>query len=142
MSCGAIKNVTDNRSVKEKVASQRYTFRANYVIPSSIGFQPNYLTSDYDLKVTPDTIQAHLPFFGRVYEAPINLSDAGINFTSTNFDYQLSQDKKHGNWVIDIKIKDQNREIKLTLDVWDNGKGDLRVLDQNKQAISYQGELQ
>ena len=141
-SCVTTKKVVDNRSVKEKIESKRYTFITNYVIPSSVGFQPRYLTSDYFLKVTPDTIQAYLPYFGRAYEAPFNSDDAGIKFTSTNFDYQIIIDTKAINWTINININDQNRPIQLTFEVWENGKGDLRVLDQNKQAISFQGELE
>lgn len=141
-SCGSSKKIVDNRSVKEKIESQRYKFIANYVVPTSAGFQPRSLTSEYDLKVSPDTVEAYLPYFGRAYQAPYNPSDGGIKFTSTKFTYQMQQGKKAGNWVINIRINDQSQDIRLTLDVWDNGKGDLRVLDQTKQPISFQGELE
>lgn len=141
-SCGSSQKVVDNRSVKEKIESQRYKFIANYAIPTSAGFQPRYLTSEYDLKVTPDTITAYLPYFGRAYEAPLNSSEGGIKFTSTKFEYVMNTGKKPGNWIINIRIKDQFREILLTLDVWDNGKGNLNVWDQNRQSISFQGELE
>ncbi|VBB47026.1 conserved exported hypothetical protein [uncultured Paludibacter sp.] len=141
-SCGASQKVVDNRSVKEKIESQRYKFIANYAIPTSAGFQPRYLTSEYDLKVTPDTITAYLPYFGRAYEAPLNSSEGGIKFTSTKFEYVINTGKKPGNWIINIRIKDQLREILLTLDVWNNGKGDLNVWDQNRQPILFQGELE
>ncbi len=94
------------------------------------------------MKVTPDTIIAYLPYFGRAYEAPYNSSDVGIKFTSTKFDYKMKQGKKAGNWIINIKINDQIKDIDLTLDVSDNGKADLRIYDQTKQPISFQGELE
>lgn len=141
-SCTSTKKIVDNRSASEKITSQRYKFIANYVVPSTAGFQPRYLTSEYSLKVTPDTIQAYLPYFGRAYEAPFNPSEGGIKFTSTNFNYSVKTGKKAGNWIINIKINDQNKGIDLTFDVWDNGKGDLRVYDQTKQPISFQGELE
>lgn len=141
-SCGTSHKITDNRSAEEKITSQRYVFKANYAVPTSAGFQPRHLTSEYDLKVTPDTITAYLPYFGRAYEAPYNSSEGGIKFTSTKFDYQMKSGKKSGNWIVNIKINDQQKEIKLTFDVWDNGKGDLYVLDQTKQAITFQGELE
>lgn len=141
-SCTAGKKMVDNRSVKEKIESQRYTFKADYVSPTSAGFQPRYLTSEYTLKVTPDTVQAYLPYFGRAYEAPFNPSDGGFKFTSTNFNYELKQGKKPGNWIINIKIHDQRQRVEFNFEVWDNGKGDLRVFDQSKQPISFQGELE
>lgn len=141
-SCFSTKKLKDTRTVKEKIESQRYTFKADYVTPTSAGFQSRYLTSEYTLKVTPDTVQAYLPYFGRAYEAPFNPSEGGIKFTSTNFNYELKQGKKPGNWIINIKINDQRQLIELNFDVWDNGKGDLRVFDQSKQPISFQGELE
>ncbi len=141
VSCGVSKQVTDNRSVKERVESQRYKFLATYVIPSG-GFQARHLTPSYDLKVTPDTITAYLPYFGRAYEAPFDPAEGGIKFTSTKFEYKLFPGKKAGSWLVDIRILDQRREIMLTLDVWENGKAGLNVRDQTKQFISFQGELE
>ena len=141
VSCGVSKQLTDNHSVKERVESQRYKFLATYVIPSG-GFQARHLTPSYDLKVTPDTITAYLPYFGRAYEAPFDPSEGGIKFTSTKFDYRMTPGKKAGNWLVNIRILDQRWEIFLTLDVWENGKGDLDVRDQSKQSILFRGELE
>jgi len=82
-SCFSTKKLKDTRTVKEKIESQRYTFKADYVTPTSAGFQSRYLTSEYTLKVTPDTVQAYLPYFGRAYEAPFNPSEGGIKFTKS-----------------------------------------------------------
>lgn len=141
-SCGTTKTVVDNRTVDEKINMQRYVFKANCAIPTSAGFQPRHLTSEYDLKVTPDTISVYLPYFGRAYNAPYNATDGGIKFISTKFDYKMKESKKAGNWTVNIKINDQMNVIELTFDVWDNGKGTLRVFDQSKQPITFQGELE
>ena len=141
VSCGTSKQVVDSRPVKEKIESKRYTFAADYAIPTG-GFQPRHLTPGYDLKVTPDTITAYLPYFGRAYEAPFDPSEGGIKFTSTKFDYRMTPWKKAGNWLVNIRILDQRWEIFLTLDVWENGKGDLDVRDQSKQSILFRGELE
>ena len=141
-SCGVSKKMVDNRTIKEKIESQRFVFKANYAIPTSAGFQPRYLSSEYDLKVTPDTIIVFLPYFGRPYEAPMGISDGGIKFESTDFDYNLTNGKKADNWIVNIKVKDQKRFIYLVLEIWENGKGNLNVRDESRQPISFNGEIE
>ncbi|MGC3977055.1 MAG: DUF4251 domain-containing protein [Paludibacteraceae bacterium] len=140
-SCYSIKHTVDSRSTSENIQSQRYKFTAKYAIPLSAGFQPKSLTSGYELKITQDTIQAYLPYFGRAYEAPFDF-DAGIKFVSTEFDYKLTEGKKQGNWIINIRIKDQHRGILLKLDCWDNGSGTLFVRDESRQPILFNGDIE
>ena len=68
-------------------------------------------------------------------------SRGGINFTSTKFDYRVKEGKKDGNWQVEIKTKDTDREILLNFDIWDNGSAKLDVTDPNRQSISFQGNI-
>ena len=141
ISCGTSKVAVDDRTVQEKMNSKRYTFLADHVYPTG-GFRSRYLSPGYDLKITPDTISAYLPYFGRAYQADYGSTDGGIKFTSTDFEYKIEQGKKPGNWIVNIRTKDQRKEVTLTLNVWNNGKASLDVHDQTKQPILFQGELE
>ncbi len=103
------------------------------------------LTPDYSLKVTKDTIEAYLPYFGRAYTAPSNPSEGGIKFISTNFDYD-SVLKKNGTYEIKITPKDLRKPEQsgtvLYLSTSNSGYGSLRVQMTNKQAISYYGRIE
>ncbi|MDL2214994.1 DUF4251 domain-containing protein [Dysgonomonas sp. OttesenSCG-928-M03] len=103
------------------------------------------LTSDYSLRVTKDTIEAYLPYFGRAYTAPSNPSEGGIKFVSTDFDYD-SVLKKNGTYEIKITPNDlkkaEQRGTVLYLNISNSGYGSLSVQMTNKQSISYYGRLE
>jgi len=123
---------------KSLVDSQQYVFHAQTVNPMS-GRQ-RFLTTDYTVIVSKDTIMTDLPYFGRAYSAPINPSDGGIRFTSTSFDYKVTPRKK-GGWDITIQPKDARDVQLLILSIFDNGRADLRVNSINRQPISFNGYI-
>ena len=103
------------------------------------------LSGTYSLKVVKDTVEAYLPYYGRAYVAPINPSEGGIKFVSTDFTYESSIRKK-GNYKIKITPKDVSmpdyQGLVLLLDVSTSGYGSLQVLLNNKQPISFSGTIQ
>lgn len=120
------------------VNSKNYVFVAQTVLP--IGGRSINLTSPYNLKVSGDTVVSDLPYFGRAFVAPIDPSEAGIQFTSTNFNYNLKERKK-GGWDIAILPKDTKDVRQMTLNVTEGGYGTLQVISNNKQQISYNGYI-
>src|SRR3954471_23708325 len=62
--------------IKQRVTEKRYTFLANYVLPQRGGGKQ--LTSEYDFRVTPDSVISFLPYFGRAYfDVPYNPTEGG-----------------------------------------------------------------
>ncbi|MEP7319290.1 MAG: DUF4251 domain-containing protein, partial [Panacibacter sp.] len=92
------------------------------------------------LRISKDTIISYLPYFGRAYTAPISPEDGGINFTSTDFEYTTALRKK-GGWSIEIKFKDQSQVREMNLTIFDNGRADLFVSSNNRQSISFSGNI-
>lgn len=125
----AIKNLIDN---------QQYVFYAQSAIP--MGGRQRFLTNDYTVDVSKDTVVSYLPFFGRAYAAPINPTEGGIKFTSTKFDYKLTARKK-GGWDITIKPKDVHEVQQLTMTIFENGSASLQVTSTNRQPISFNGYI-
>ena len=106
-------------AIKAKIDAQAYTFKADYALPMRGG--QRYLTSDYDLRITKDSVIAYLPYFGRVYmSAPITREENGIMFTSTKFGYKI-EPKKKGGWLITITPANVKYVAKLILDVSPTG---------------------
>jgi hypothetical protein len=123
--------------VKEAIESKHYIFKARTVMPATGGVRQ--LTSDYDLTVNNDSVVAYLPYFGRAYSATPGQTNNGINFTSTNFTYNVTEGKK-GGWIIEIKPKDAGDVQQLSLNLSRNGYGTLHVNNQNRQSISFTGK--
>src|SRR5258708_31969333 len=73
-------------AVKKMIDDGNYVFQANYAYPQRGGQRT--LTSEYDLRVSKDSIIAYLPYFGEAHMAPNpGETEGGIKFTSTNFVY-------------------------------------------------------
>jgi len=103
------------------------------------------LDNSFSLKVKNDTIEAYLPYYGRAYTAPIDATNLGIKFTSTDFEYSSIM-KKNGTYDIKIEPKDINNQhlqgIILYLNVSNSGYGSLNVQSTNRQNISFYGTLE
>jgi len=131
--------------VKGMVDSVHYVFKATNARPQRGGSKQ--LTSDYDVRVVKDTVKTFLPYFGRSFVAPApGSTEGGIKFTTTNFSYTSTQNKK-GGWDIVIKPKDKNvtdwRDVdQLTFNISTSGYATLRVISSNRDAISFDGYIE
>ena len=142
-SCGTSQNTAEREqlaaSIQDAVKVPGFTFKATYAHPS--GYKSIYLSPYYDVSISPDTVKAYLPFYGRAYSAPMDPREGGYKFTSTEFEYQASPAGLRGSWQVKIVFNDLDRPVTFHFDVWENGKGRLQVVDVNRQAISFQGDI-
>src|SRR5438105_11782972 len=63
--------------IKNAVESKNYVFKAQTALPTSGRIRQ--LTSDYDLRVTGDTVVSYLPYFGRAYTAPTDPTQSPLS---------------------------------------------------------------
>jgi hypothetical protein len=122
--------------IENLVASGNYVFEAQSAMP--LRGQVRQLTYGYELKISKDTMISYLPYFGRAYVAPINPSDGGISFTSTDFDYAVKTRRK-GGWDVLIQTKDQRDNKRMMLRIQDSGYASLQVTSNDRQPISFNG---
>lgn len=150
--CSATKNTNSNTAIsKELVESKRYTFIAQTVIPTEDSrYNPRFmfpngsnlyqLTPGYDIKISPDSVTAYLPFFGRAYTAPMDPGKGGIKFTSTNFTYKITLRKK--NYEVTITPKDVGDINSLFLSITPSGYAYAQVISINRSPIAYNGIIE
>jgi hypothetical protein len=124
--------------IKSLVEARNYVFKAQTAIPSA--GSARQLTSDFDLRVSKDTIISDLPYFGRAFTAPLNPAEGPLRFTSTDFQYMVLN-KKKGGWDITITPKDLQDPRQLTLSIFDNGTASVVVTSYNRQPISFNGYI-
>ena len=132
------KQAAKEAAIKSLVDSQSYVFVAQSALPLS--GRVRQLTSDYDLRVSKSSITSYLPYFGRAYQAPIDPTQGGIQFTSKDFEYTATQGKK-GGWDVRIKPKDYKDVQQMNLNISASGYGTLQVLSTNRQPISFNGYI-
>jgi hypothetical protein len=137
------KKAAYQKAIKNMVDGPHFFFSAEYALPQR--GSSKQLTSEYDLKVTKDSIIAYLPYYGQAYLAPApGESEGGIKFTSTNFSYKQKINKN--GWEIVIKPRDNDitnwRDVQqMVLDISPDGYASLSVLSSNRDPISFQGDI-
>ena len=147
---------TNKETTLKIVADKNYTFVANTALPMSnndinrvLAMMPgsqgsssiNLTGSQYDVKVTKDSIVAYLPYYGRSFSAPMDPTQGGIKFTSKDFTYTESKNKK-GSYTIQINTKDVKREnYRFTINISTDGYASLTASSMNKQPIIFNGYL-
>lgn len=141
--CGTTQSAAEKKmlaaEIQEGVENSTFMFEATYAHPT--GYKSVYLSPYYDMKISPDTVKAYLPYYGRAYRAPRDSREGGFNFTSTDFQYSFTEGKRKGSWIAEITIHDQDRPVNFTFDIWENGSARLLVNDMNRQSISFQGNI-
>lgn len=125
-------------AIKNMVDSQNYVFVAQSALPMS--GRVRQLTSDYDLRVTKSSVVSYLPYFGRAYQAPLDPTKGGLDFTSKDFNYTVTPGKKSG-WTVQIKPNDNKDIQQMTLSISASGYGTLQVTSTYRQPISFNGYL-
>ena len=123
--------------VSTLVDSQRYIFQAR-TAQSLRGPVRNLASTIYTLKITKDTISSDLPYFGRAYVAPMDPSQAGLEFVSTKFDYTLTPGKKEG-WTVLIKPKNALDIREIQLNISPAGYASVQVICTNRDPITFNG---
>lgn len=141
--CGSTRTAAEKQKlaadIAQAVETPDFTFKARHAYPT--GYRSVYLSPYYDVKVSPDTVEAYLPYYGRAYRAPMDPREGGYRFTSTDFEYQTNPGSRDGNWEAVITINDLDRAVTFRFDIWDNGTARLDVTDTDRQQISFQGEI-
>jgi Domain of unknown function (DUF4251) len=139
--CSTYKKLSDfqiKTRVDSLVAIPKIEFKPTQATPTS--YQAVNLSYGYYLRITKDTIQCHLPYFGRAYTANLNADEAGVNFTSMNFEYQKEVAQK-GSHTIRIEPRDTRQRFKLYLTIDRSGYASLQITDPDRQGISFYGSI-
>lgn len=129
----------EHTNIENLISNQTLVFHADRLSAQN-GFS-KILTTDYNLKISPDTIQSWLPYYGRAYRATMDPSDGGIDFISTHFNYKVNENKK-GGWTIEIHPQEAKINTrKMMLRVFSNGNADLSVISSYRQPINFYGKV-
>lgn len=138
VSCSAPSEVqsTGSSDVKTLLEGKHYVFQAQMAQPSR--GTSRQLTSGYDLRVSGDTLIAQLPYFGRAYQAPVDLRGGGIDINTTDYSYSIAP-KRKGRWNITFDPKGKGDVRSMNLSVSEDGYASLQVLSNNREPITFTG---
>lgn len=104
-----------------------------------LGMRSRQVTG-FELQISKDTIKSYLPYFGRAYNADYGTRNNGADFTSFDFSYTESTNKKGVRDIL-IKPKDNKdiREVRVTL--YGDGHAYVQLNFNQRQSIGYRGQI-
>lgn len=128
---------TNEADIAALIESRNFEFHAKSANP--LRGRTIFLSPGYTFTVSGDSLISYLPYYGRAYQANIDPSEAGIKFTSTDFEYNVKQKKKR--WDISIRPKDATPSPQILLSVSAGGRASLRLTMIDRQSISFDGQI-
>lgn len=125
------------KAVKELVLSEKYKIDVDRAIPAR--GRSVSLTSPYSIEIRNDSVISHLPYYGRAYSIPYGGGE-GLNFKAPISDYKVEWDKK-GTAKVRFIARSTEDRFSFNIDIFSNGSSSIFVNMQNRQSISFQGDL-
>jgi hypothetical protein len=133
------KKQKQKEQTEKLVNSKKFQFVARQAMP--MGGQTMDLTTNPNfVKFHPDRIEANMPFFGRAYNIPYGGS-GGIKFDNKPGTYTITPEKKDKGYLIRATVKNTTDSYSMTLSVGNSGYGTLTINSNNRNSISYYGQI-
>ena len=133
----AEKEVKKIEETKALVESKTFVFDARNVNP--MGGRSMTLTTQYDVKVTSDSIYSYLPYFGVAYSASYGGTDSPMIFEEPFETCEMEKTKK--GYLVKVSVKNGNDRLDFSFHISEAGSTTLHVSSINRQAISYNGKV-
>lgn len=133
----AEKKAKQIEEVKAIIESKNFVFDARNANPMK--GRSVTLTSEYDVKVTNDSIFSYLPYFGVAYSASYGGTDSPMIF-DVPFE-TCTQEKVKNGYMVKVEAKNDNDRLTFTFHISETGTTTLSVSSINRQSISYYGEI-
>lgn len=124
--------------IKKLLDSKVFVYSPQSATPSSGGMIQ--LTSEFFLKISQDTLESKLPYFGVSNQPSFGLDDRVLEFTSYDFDYEMKT-MKNGSYDIVIRLNDPSDPDQLHFSISTSGYATLRVTSNVRQPISFYGDI-
>jgi hypothetical protein len=133
----AEKAAKQKEEIKGIVESKTFVFDARNVNPMS-GRSIN-LSTQYDVKITNDSIYSYLPYYGVAHNAVYGGTESPMIF-SQPFETYTMEETKNG-YHVKVVVKNGSDRLDFSFHISENGSTSLSVSSMNRQAISYYGDI-
>ena len=143
-SCGSTNSLTKAereaemaQQVQDALDARHYTIAVDWMKP--LGGVPRQVNSDYELKVNGEELDCYLPYIGRAYRLPYG-GGKGLNFRAQIQNYSIQQLTSNRS-QIEFTVRNDEDVYLFRIDVFDNGKSIIDIMAQDRDAISFDGEM-
>lgn len=130
------KETPQSSSIEALLDSKRFEFIAHSAIPLSMPIK-DLVGSGYSVIFSKEEIISVMPFFGRAYSGANMGRNKGMRFQGKPKVFTI---EKSNEIQVNVEVKDGDT-YKLTLRVSDSGFATLHISSNDRETISYRGEV-
>jgi hypothetical protein len=134
----AEKEAKQIEETKALVESKMFVFDARTANPMK-GRSIN-LTSEYDVKITKDSIFSYMPYYGVAYTASYGGTDSPMIFNKPFETFNMEKTKN--GYMVKVSAKNGNDSLEYTFHISETGSTTLNISSMNRQSISYYGNIE
>lgn len=124
--------------VVERLDNRRFVIDITYMQP--LHGPSKHVDYGFSLEMKGDSIVSYLPYFGVAYNVPYG-GGKGLNFTATINNWQLSQ-PKDGMYEAMVDVSNGEDRLLYRIDVYTDGSSQIDVWANERDPISYTGQMQ
>lgn len=125
------------RQVQEGLDTRHYTISVDWMRP--LGGMARHVSSTYELKVNGDEVDSYLPYIGEAYRLPYG-GGKGLNFKGKIKDYTINYPTSNRSHI-EFNVTNEEDTYYFRIDVFNNGKAVIDIIAQERDAISFDGEM-
>jgi len=130
--------IEKQKQIEAMINAKEFVFTARTAQPQ--GSRNVDLTTNTNfVKFHPDLIESSMPYFGEVHTSPGYGTDTGLKFQGKPEKFTVKKGKK--NYEISVQVKGSGDFYTLSLTVGDEGSTTLIFVSNNRNTISYIGEI-
>jgi len=133
----AEKEAKQIEETKAIVESKMFVFDARTVNP--VKGTSSTLTTQYEVRITKDSIYSYLPYFGVAYTASYGGTDSPM-ICDKPFD-TCTMEKTQKGYTVEVDVKNGNDKLDFSFYISETGTTTLSVSSVNRQSITYYGEI-
>ena len=123
--------------VEEALERSNYTIAVDWMKP--LGGVARHVSSNYELKINGDEVDSYLPYVGEAYRLPYG-GGKGLNFKSKIMNYSIVK-MTDNRYLVEFDVNNDEDIYHYRIDVFTNGKAIIDIIAQDRDAISFDGEL-
>ena len=132
----AAREAREAQMVVDGIQNADFTINIDRMYP--LRGTPKTVTS-YSVQVKDGVLYSHLPYMGRAWRVPYGGGHA-LNFDAKYGNYSVVQTRQDG-YEIRIFVKTDEDEHLYRITLFDNGSATVDVQSQNRDRISYSGQM-
>ena len=144
MACGTSNGLTKaereaaiTRQVQEGLDTRHYTIAVDWMKP--LGGMAQHVSSNFELKVNGDEVDSYLPYVGEAYRLPYG-GGKGLNFKGKIENYSITYPTSNRSHI-EFMVNNGEDVYHFRIDVFNNGKSIIDIIAQDRDAISFDGEM-